>query len=235
MLIGQDASAVEALNERMLWHVHCVGRGGIASFAISALDIALWDLRGKVLGQSLRQMAGNAGASCRAYCGGIDLVFPLEKLLNNVRGCSAAGFNGAKIKVGRPDLSVDVERVAAVRELIGPDAALMVDANCGLSVEQAITAANAFAPYNLMWFEEPTIPDDFDAYARIAVASPVPLGENLHTLQEFALAFKHSRLSFIQPDASNCGGITGWLEVARSFQLNGFPCVHTACRSCRSA
>lgn len=132
-----------------------------------------------------------------------------------------------KIKVGRPDLSVNVERVAAVRELIGPDTALMVDANCGLSVEQAITAANAFVPYNLMWFEEPTIPDDFDAYARIDVASPVPLGENLHTLQEFALAFKHSRLSFIQPDGSNCGGITGWLEVARLSQLNGIlVCSH---------
>lgn len=86
MLIGEDASAVEVLHGRMQWHVHYVGRGGIASFAISALDIALWDLRGKASGQSLRQMAGGAGTRCRAYCGGIDLMFPLDKLLANVRG-----------------------------------------------------------------------------------------------------------------------------------------------------
>ena len=84
---------------------------------------------------------------CKAYCGGIDLNFPLPKLLDNIRGYLARGFNGVKIKVGQPDLAEDVARVRAVRELIGPDLALMVDANYALGVPQAIDAAKAFKPY----------------------------------------------------------------------------------------
>ena len=226
---GMQTEKVEHIYDEMQWHMHYVGRGGISSFAISAVDIALWDLRGKKNNKSLLTMAGGNNVSCKAYRGGIDLGYSQPKLVESVSSYLDEGFNAVKIKVGHPDLSTDISRVQAVRHAIGPETVFMVDANYSYSVKQAINAAKRFEDYNIHWFEEPIIPDDFMGYADVSKSINIPLamGENLHTEQEFLHAFQMSNLKFIQPDASNCGGITAWLRVAEMSREYGVSiCSH---------
>ncbi|WP_438503622.1 mandelate racemase/muconate lactonizing enzyme family protein [Ectobacillus ponti] len=228
-LLGKDASCVEKLWEDMNWKIHYVGRGGIASFAISAIDIALWDLRAKKAGEPLWKLLGGASNSTKCYAGAIDLNFSQEKLLRNVQGYLDAGFQAVKIKLGQETLEEDMERVAAVRELIGPDVVFMVDANMKWSLETAIKAAKQLREYNVLWLEEPTIPDDYHGYGRISKEGGLAIaaGENLHTIYEFQNMISRGNIDFPQPDASNIGGITGWLKVANLAFAHNLPvCTH---------
>ena len=225
LVVGAEADAIENLWDRMWWHLHFVGRGGVAAFAMAAVDIALWDRRARAAGAPLWRLLGGESPGVQAYAGGIDLQFSLAELEAQTRGFLDAGFRAIKMKVGRDVLEEDVERVAAMRGWIGPDVALMADANMRWSVEEAIAAAKALRPCDLVWLEEPTIPEDVADHARIAREGGVPIatGENLHTVYEFRRMIAEGGIAYPEPDVATLGGITPWLAVAREAQAKGLP------------
>jgi L-alanine-DL-glutamate epimerase-like enolase superfamily enzyme len=225
VLIGAEAEDIEALWQRMWWHLHYGGRGGSVSLAVSACDIALWDLKARRFATPLWRLLGGFDPAVPCYAGGIDLDFPLDALLRQTDENLARGFRAIKMKVGRALLSEDVERVRAMRAHLGPDFPLMVDANMRWSVDEAIRAARAMRDCNLVWLEEPTIPDDVAGHARIVRDGGVPIatGENLHTLHEFKAMIAAGGVTFPEPDVTNCGGVTVFMKVAHLAEAYNLP------------
>ena len=216
-LIGSDSRHIDQIWENLWWRLHYIGRGGLVSFALSAVDVALWDLKGQKENEPLWRLLGGSSDQVIPYAGGIDLHLTQDELLEQTRSNLEKGFRAIKIKVGRDNLREDIERVGAVRQLLGPDLPLMVDANMRWTVEKAIRAANKFRDYGVFWLEEPTIPDDYQGHARIARLGGVPIatGENLHTVYEFRHMIEIGEIAFPEPDVSNIGGITNWMRVAK--------------------
>ena len=224
VLTGRDAGRIEALWQTMWWALHYGGRGGAQVLAISAVDIALWDLRARRHGVPLWRLLGGFDPRVPCYAGGIDLDFTVDALLEQTDGNLARGFRAVKMKVGRPSLREDVERVRAMRSHLGDDFPLMVDANMRWSVDDAIRAARALAPLAPVWLEEPTIPDDVPGHARIVREGGLPIaaGENLRSLYEFRQLIEAGGVTFPEPDVTNCGGVTVFMKVchlAEAFNL----------------
>ena len=222
---GENADLIESLWQRMWWATHYGGRGGAAAMAIAAVDIALWDLKARRLNVPLWTLLGGFDAKVPCYAGGIDLDFPLDKLLAQTDDNLGKGFRAIKMKVGRKRLSEDVARVKAMREHLGEDFPLMVDANMRWTADEAIRAARAFQPHAPVWLEEPTIPDDVEGHARVVREGglPVATGENLHTLYEFKQMIAANAVTFPEPDVTVCGGVTGFMKVARLAEAFNLP------------
>jgi L-alanine-DL-glutamate epimerase-like enolase superfamily enzyme len=222
---GSHADLIEALWKKMWWSTHYGGRGGSAAMAIAAVDIALWDLKARRLGVPLWTLLGGHDARVPCYAGGIDLDFPLERLLAQTDDNLKKGFRAIKMKVGRARLSEDVARVEAMREHLGADFPLMVDANMRWTPDEAIRAARALQAFDVYWLEEPTIPDDVQGHARVVREGglPVATGENLHTLYEFKQMIAAGGVTFPEPDVTVCGGVTGFMKVARLAEAFNLP------------
>ena len=225
LMQGEDADRIEHLWTRLWWAMHYGGRGGPTVLALSAIDIALWDLKAKRLGQPLWKLLGGNDPRVPCYAGGIDLDYPLDKLLQQTRDNLARGFRAIKMKVGRKRLGEDVERVKAMREFLGEGFPLMVDANMKWTADEAIRAARAFTPYDLGWLEEPLIPDDVAGHVRVVREGglPVATGENFRTLWEFKQMIASGGVTFPEPDVTNCGGITPFIKVAHLAEAFNLP------------
>ena len=223
-LVGEDAARIERLWQAM-WQLLHWGRGGFASMAISALDIALWDLAAKRARAPLWRHLGGFDPAVPCYAGGIDLDYPLERLLAQSDDFRAQGFRAIKMKVGRPILAEDVARVRAMRAHLGDAFPLMADANMRWSVDEAVRAARALADTGLVWLEEPVIPDDMEGQARVVRDGGLPIaaGENLRTLYEFQRLIAAGGVTFPEPDVANCGGVTVFMKVCRLAEAFNLP------------
>ena len=222
-LLASDLESLDEFWESMWWQIHFVGRGGIGAFAMAAIDIALWDLKARSAGQPLWRFLGGTKRQVQTYAGGIDLDFSIDELIAQSERFLSQGFRAIKMKVGRAVLDEDVSRVRAMRECLGSEFPLMVDANMRWTADAAEQAARALAPMSLFWLEEPTIPDDVEGHARVARVGGIPIasGENLHSVYEFEELIKRGGVTYPEPDAATLGGITPWLKVAGLAESSG--------------
>lgn len=241
IVVGRDAFAVPGCWTAMTKTIRNLGRPGIASTAISAVDSSLWDLKGRLLDLPLARLLGSVRDDIPVYGSGGFTSYPIDRLQSQLSGWTDAGIPRVKMKIGR-DPSADLGRVRAAREAIGPSAELFVDANGAYGRKEALAQADRFAESGVVWFEEPVSSDDLDGLRLLRDRAPagmdIAAGEYGYDLPYFRRMLEAQAVDVLQADASRCGGITGFLRVAAlceawSLQLSAHCApslhVHPAC------
>jgi L-alanine-DL-glutamate epimerase-like enolase superfamily enzyme len=215
-LIGEDPSDTGRLWDKLVWAGASVGRSGLATQAIAAFDVALWDLKARRAGLPLAKLLGahRDAVSCYNTSGGF-LSTPLPDVLSNVDAARERGIGGIKIKVGQPDARADLDRVAAVREHLGDGFPLMVDANQQWDRAAALRIGRKLEQFDLVWIEEPLDAYDAEGHAALAAAldTPIATGEMLTSAAEHWHLIRARASDFVQPDAPRVGGITPFLRI----------------------
>jgi L-alanine-DL-glutamate epimerase-like enolase superfamily enzyme len=227
-----DAMAVSAAWQRMVQAVRNVGRPGLASMAIAAVDIALWDLKARLLDLPLISLLGPMFESIPVYGSGGFTSYSIEQIQTQFQAWRSEGISQVKMKVGR-NPAADIQRVRAAREAIGPVAGLFVDANGAYSRKQALEKAGAFRDFGVSWFEEPVSSDDLEGLRLVRDRAPsgmdIAAGEYGYDLFYFRRMLDAGAVDVLQADATRCAGITGFLEVAALCQSRSVALsAHTA-------
>lgn len=215
-LIGEDPNDIARLWDKLNWAGASVGRSGLATQAIAAFDIALWDLKAKRANLPLAKLLGaqRDGVQCYNTSGGF-LSMPIDQVLRNVEASLERGIGGIKIKVGQPDPMVDLERVRAVHALIDGRVSMMIDANQQWDRVTAQRFGKLVEELNLTWIEEPLDAYDAEGHATLAAMldTPIATGEMLTSVAEHWELIRLAAVDFIQPDAPRVGGITPMLRI----------------------
>ena len=216
-VIGKDPFDNERIWDDM-WQPKLVGRRGITTRVISAIDIALWDIKGKACNRPLYKMLGGFSDKVPVYIAGgyYEEGKGLEDLAAEMEESVSMGAQAVKMKIGGAPINEDVERVRVVREAVGPDVKVMVDANCAYRYYQAIEIARKIEKYDVFWFEEPVNPDDYRGHQMVAQATSIPIatGENEYTRFGFRDLIENRCAAILQPDALIMGGVTEYMKVA---------------------
>jgi L-talarate/galactarate dehydratase len=224
VLVGEDPSDIGRLWNKLCWAGASVGRSGLATQALGAFDVALYDLKARRANLSLAKLLGSWRESVACYntSGGF-LHTPLEQLLVNAAASRERGIGGIKLKVGQPDRALDIRRVEAVRKHMGDGMPLMVDANQQWDRPTAQRMCRVFEDFNLVWIEEPLDAYDHEGHAALAAAfdTPIATGEMLTSAAEHADLIRHRAADYLMPDAPRVGGITPFLKIAAQAEAAG--------------
>ena len=222
VLRGRSASPA-AVADDLAARFRLMGCQGLVGMALSGLDMALWDLRGRALQRPVVELLGGEAMPVPAYdsYGIVDPVADAPALEQSVE----QGFRAIKVKVGAGDLDWDVRNLAGVREVIGPDVRLMIDFNQSLTAPEALRRIRALARFDLEWVEEPVPAEDLAGHARVREGSPVPIqtGENWWFGHDMAHAFAAGACDFCMPDLMKIGGVTGWLRAVGQAEAAAVP------------
>jgi D-arabinonate dehydratase len=225
-VVGTDPFDTERIWDDM-WQPKLVGRRGLSTRVISAIDIALWDVKGKACGLPLYKLLGGYTNSVPVYIAGgyYEEGKGLKELAAEMEESISMGARAIKMKIGGASIGEDVERVRVVREAVGPDIKLMVDANCAYRYYEAINIARKIEQYDVFWFEEPINPDDYKGHQLVSQATSIPIatGENEYTRYGFRDLIEGRCAAIIQPDAMIMGGVTEFMKVAAMAQSHDLP------------
>ena len=218
MLVGRDPGDIRALWHELYWSdIHWVGRGGVVHMAQSMVDIALWDLAAQRARVPLWKLLGTHHWSLRSYnTDGGWLNRTVDELVAEMSALVEAGWDGVKMKVGKPDWREDVERVRAVREALPARVALMCDVNQGWDLLTALWVLPYLEEAEVEWIEEPLHPDDVEGHARLAASTrtPIAVGESIYSREAFSQFIGARAVGVVQVDVTRVAGVTEWLQVA---------------------
>ncbi len=226
-VLGEDPLENERLWQRMWLESHDIGSAGVTTHAIAAVDIALWDLIGQALNQPLYRLLGGYRRSVKGYGSGVNLHLGIEDLLAQIEGFLSLGYRTIKMKIGKEDVYEDLQRLMAVRELVGPRVNIAVDANKKWHSGEICRRMDILNQANIYWLEEPIISDDISGHqsVRQKCVVPVAVGESIYTKHQFAHWIKMDACDYIQPDVHRVGGITEFVKIARLAESHNIPVI----------